>query len=145
MRQEPRAGADYQLAVAETNTISSSGEAITTGFTFPFDTNSHGVVLAVSQKGPRCSVADLQAAVNSNIGPKKLPHIVLTTSNGAIQFISQEKLFWTREEALADLAAVKFIELGEREVEEARHVLAEEGFFARTRRHVAELKVRLTH
>lgn len=135
------AESDSQLAVAETNTISSSGEAITTGFTFPFDTNSHGVVLAVSTERLRCAIADLQGAVNSNIGPKQLPHVVLTTSNGAIQLISQEKLFWTREEALSDLAAVKFIELGEREVEEARHVLAEEGFVARTLRHAVELKV----
>jgi hypothetical protein len=46
--REYRSGTDGQLAVAETNTINSSGEAITTGFTFPFDTNSHGVVVAVS-------------------------------------------------------------------------------------------------
>jgi len=58
-----------------------------------------------------------------------------------MQFISQEATFWTREEALSDLAAVKFIELGEREVEEVRHVLAEENFFSRTLRHLTELKV----
>lgn len=39
------------------------------------------------------------------------------------------------------MAAVKFIELGEREVEEVRHVLAEENFFSRTLRHLVELKV----
>jgi len=66
---------------------------------------------------------------------------VLYTSSGAVQFISQESTFWTREEALSDLAAVKIIELGEREVEEARHVLAEENFVSRTIRHLTELKV----
>lgn len=36
---------------------------------------------------------------------------------------------------------MKIIELGEREVEEARHVLAEENFVSRTIRHLTELKV----
>lgn len=114
--------------MAETNTVSPKGDAVSTGFTFPFDTNVHGVILA--------------SAVNGNVGPGQLPHIVLTTSSGAIRFVSQEKTFWTREESLADLAAVKFIELGEREVEEVRHVLAEEDLFARLARHLTELKVR---
>ena len=34
--------------MAETNTVKNDGEAISTGFTFPFDTASNGVVLAVS-------------------------------------------------------------------------------------------------
>lgn len=119
---------DVQLAVAETNTVSDSGEAITTGFTFPFDTSSNGVIL--------------HSAVNANIGPGQMPHILLTSSTGAISFVSQEKIFWTREESLADLAAVKFIELGERQVEQVQHALEEENYIARTLRHLAELKVR---
>lgn len=48
---------------------------------------------------------------------------------------------WTREESLADVTAVKFVDLGEPEVEEVREVLDEEGFGARLVRHLGELKV----
>ena len=70
-----------------------------------------------------------------------MPHILLTSSTAAISFVSQEKIFWTRDESLANLAAVKFIELGERQVEQVQHVLDEEDYFARTVRHLSELKV----
>lgn len=48
---------------------------------------------------------------------------------------------WTREEGLSDLAAVRFIDLGEPEVEQAGHVIEEEGFLGRLTRHMSELKV----
>lgn len=79
--------------------------------------------------------------MNANIGPGHMPHMALTTSSGAIAFVSQEKTFWVREESLADLAAVRLIELGEREVEEVQHVLDEEDFVGRLTRHLLELKV----
>jgi len=73
-----------------------------------------------------------------------MPSLLLTTSSGAIQLVQQDKLLWTREEALSDIVAIKFIELGEPEVEEARHAMAEENFAARSLRHLFELRVSLT-
>ena len=37
-----------QLAVAQTYSISKTGDSMSSGFTFPFDTASHGVILGVS-------------------------------------------------------------------------------------------------
>jgi hypothetical protein len=67
---------------------------------------------------------------------------LIVTSNGAIQLIQQEKTLWTRDEALSDIVAVKFIELGEPKVEETRHALGTENFLGRLVRHVWGLGVR---
>jgi hypothetical protein len=48
---------------------------------------------------------------------------------------------WTREESLVEIKAVRFVDLGEPEVEETRHLLMEEEFLARLSRHIIELKV----
>lgn len=48
---------------------------------------------------------------------------------------------WTREEGLSNLAAVRFVELGEPEVEQVGHVIEEEGLLGRLARHLVELKV----
>lgn len=48
---------------------------------------------------------------------------------------------WTREESLANIVAVKFIDLGERQVEETRQILADENIVQRLTRHLVELKV----
>ncbi|WVF70429.1 hypothetical protein IAT40_005219 [Kwoniella sp. CBS 6097] len=103
-----------------------STDVITSGFTFNFDTVSHGVLL--------------HAAVSPFLDEKQLPSLVLTSSSGAIQQMQLNCPGWVREEALADVRGVKFIELGEPEVEEVREVLAEEGFVGRLTRHIAELK-----
>jgi hypothetical protein len=66
---------------------------------------------------------------------------VVTTSSGAIQLVTPETIKWTREESLSEIAAVRFVDLGEPEVEEARHLMADETFAARLTRHISELKV----
>jgi hypothetical protein len=71
----------------------------------------------------------------------QLPSVILTTSSGAIQLITPDTIAWTREESLSDIAAVRFVDLGEPEVEEARHLMTDETFVSRVTRHVAELKV----
>jgi hypothetical protein len=48
---------------------------------------------------------------------------------------------WTREESLANIVAVKFIDLGERQVEETRQILADENIAQRLTRQLVELKV----
>jgi hypothetical protein len=67
----------------------------------------------------------------------------VTTSSGALQVVEQDATRWTREEGLSDLAAIRFIDLGEPEVEQAGHVIEEEGFLGRLARHVSELTVSL--
>lgn len=68
---------------------------------------------------------------------------LLITSTGASQYWQLGGVKWTREESLADVRAVRFVELGEPEVEDASGVMAGEGFLGRLVRHVSELKVRL--
>lgn len=48
---------------------------------------------------------------------------------------------WTREESLANIVAVKFIDLGERQIEETKQILADENTVQRLTRHFIELKV----
>jgi hypothetical protein len=67
---------------------------------------------------------------------------LLTTSTGASQYWKLGGVKWTREESFAEVRGVRFIELGEPEVEDASGVMAEEGFFGRLTRHVIQLKVR---
>ncbi len=66
---------------------------------------------------------------------------MLTTSSGGLQLVKQDGNKWTREESLSEIAAVRFVDLGEPEVEEARHAMAEEGFAGRLIRHMLELRV----
>ncbi|WVQ83875.1 hypothetical protein IAT38_006019 [Cryptococcus sp. DSM 104549] len=103
----------------------SKSDVITSGFTFVYDDLSHGVLL--------------HATVSSTLDDKQLPTLVLTTSSGAIQNMRVNGSTWTREESLADITSVKFVDLGEPEVEEAREVMGEEGFFGRITRHLVQL------
>ncbi|WVW78933.1 hypothetical protein I302_100896 [Kwoniella bestiolae CBS 10118] len=116
------------VGVAQTINIPNveSTDIITSGFTFSYDTASHGTFL--------------HAAVSPTLDDKQLPTLVLTTSSGAIQKMQLDNPGWIREESLADIKAAQFVDLGEPETEEVREVLAEEGFAGRLSRHVAELK-----
>ncbi|WWC58978.1 uncharacterized protein I303_101524 [Kwoniella dejecticola CBS 10117] len=120
----------YNMAVGVSQTINiadvSSKDVISSGFTFPYDTVSHGTFLHV--------------AGSPTLSDKQLPTLVLTTSSGAIQRMELDKPGWIREESLADIKAARFVDLGEPETEEVREVLAEETFAGRLGRHLAELK-----
>ena len=70
-----------------------------------------------------------------------MPQILLTTSSGASVLVEQDASKWLREESLAGIAAVRFVALGEREVEQVGHLLTEETFIERTSRHLLALKV----
>jgi hypothetical protein len=123
----------HNWAVFEALSLSPKGELLSSGYSFAFDTAAHGVILNV--------------AGSSNIVPatlrssSQIPSIVITTSSGAIQLVTPETIKWTREESLSEIAAVRFVDLGEPEVEEARHLMADETFAARLTRHISELKV----
>ncbi|ODN75169.1 hypothetical protein, variant 3 [Cryptococcus amylolentus CBS 6039] len=117
------------IAVAQTIDIPylTSADVITSGFTFPYDDLSHGVLL--------------HAAVSPSLDAKHLPSLVLTTSASAILRSQFDSLpLWVREEALADVVAAKFVDLGEPEVEEVREILGEESFVGRSVRHLEALK-----
>ncbi|WWD21911.1 hypothetical protein CI109_106399 [Kwoniella shandongensis] len=117
---------NMNVGVAQTIHISdlTSTDVITSGFTFNFDTTSHGVLL--------------HAAVSPSLDAKQLPTLILSTSSGAIQRMALDAPGWIREESLADVKAVRFVDLGEPEVEEVRGVMAEESFVGRTIRQLAE-------
>ncbi|WWC67488.1 uncharacterized protein I206_101396 [Kwoniella pini CBS 10737] len=120
----------FNMAVGVSQTINiadvSSKDVISSGFTFPYDTVSHGTFL--------------HAAGSPILNDKQLPTLILTTSSGAIQKMELDNPGWVREESLADIKAARFVDLGEPETEEVREVLAEESFFGRLSRHLAELK-----
>lgn len=82
-----------------------------------------------------------QAAPSSKVNNNQLVTILTTSSTGALQLIQNDGTKWTREEGLSNLAAVRFVELGEPEVEQVGHVIEEETVFGRFARHLAELKV----
>jgi hypothetical protein len=69
---------------------------------------------------------------------------MLTTSSGALQLVKQDGSKWTREESLTEIAALRFVDLGEPEAAEVRHVMAEEGFLGRLTRHTLEFRVGAT-
>ncbi|TRM55534.1 hypothetical protein BD626DRAFT_525104 [Schizophyllum amplum] len=75
---------------------------LVTGYTLPFDTDHYGTIKHFH----------MDSAIPS--GWTVLTRLVLTTSTGAVQFWQQETLQWTRDEALAHIAAAEFVELPER-------------------------------
>ena len=107
---------DHGLAVSETKTVEK--ETVTITSTFPFDTISHGVVLAATGSADQ---------------------YILTTSSGAIVSVEGQETKWVREEALADLAAVRFVDLAEVQEDQVRQ-LADEDYLSRVTRHLSELK-----
>lgn len=73
----------------------------------------------------------------------QLVTILTSSSTGALQLTQNDGTKWTREEGLSDLVAVRFVELGEPEVEQVGHLIEEENVFGRLARHLVELKVSL--
>lgn len=67
--------------------------------------------------------------------------LLLTTSTGAVQLWHQDKLQWTREEALTTIGPAQFIELPERLVAHTAH--ENETFVSRLTRQIAEAQVSL--
>lgn len=67
----------------------------------------------------------------------------LSTVSSAVLLTTPQDTKWTREESLADVAGVHFVDLGEPETEEALHTMLDETFINRVARHISQLKVRL--
>ncbi|WOO77878.1 ER membrane protein complex subunit 1 [Vanrija pseudolonga] len=66
--------------------------------------------------------------------------IVLTTASGAVQSVSDGSVAWTREESLADVVDVRFVDLGEPELDAALETLLDETFVGRVARQISDLR-----
>ncbi|KAL1408482.1 hypothetical protein Q8F55_005294 [Vanrija albida] len=67
--------------------------------------------------------------------------IVLTTASGAILSVDRDGgVEWTREESLADVVDVRFVDLGEPELDETLETLLEESFVGRITRQISDLR-----
>ncbi|KAH9929331.1 uncharacterized protein B0H18DRAFT_996604 [Fomitopsis serialis] len=80
------------------------GKGLVSGYTFPFETNVHGVIshVAVETANPD--------------GNTIVARLAVTTSTGAIQLWQHDKLQWSREEGLADIKVAELVELPERKI-----------------------------
>ncbi|PCH43293.1 DUF1620-domain-containing protein [Wolfiporia cocos MD-104 SS10] len=102
-----------------------NGTGLTVGFTFPFDTATHGIINHVALDA--ASVADMQVRAR----------LVLTTSTGAVQLWDRDALVWTREEGLTDIRAAEMVELPE-PAAAAAHGGEDKSFGERLRRQLAD-------
>ncbi|THU88882.1 DUF1620-domain-containing protein, partial [Dendrothele bispora CBS 962.96] len=101
------------------------GQGLLSGFSFAFDTYQHGVVSHVT----------FDAA---NPQPYQvIGRIAITTSTGSIQLWQQDTRQWTREEGLADINAVQFVELPEKLADKSER---SEGSFGRFERQLRDAK-----
>ncbi|KAF9007089.1 hypothetical protein BDQ17DRAFT_1407603 [Cyathus striatus] len=89
----------------------------------PFDSNSHGVISHVTISGSR---------------------LLLTSTTGSIQLwdttSGSKEPEWAREESLAAVGVVEFVELPERAVVTSEIKKGEEGWGARVGRHITQLQ-----
>jgi hypothetical protein len=123
-------------SVIEAMSVSHNGDIVNSGYTFAFDTNQHGIVLA-------SAITPMLPFTEMTEKTQFMPTLMLSTSSGALQLVHSHGIAWTREESLADIAVAKFVDLGEPEVQETKELLHDEGFVARATRHLTELKVGL--
>ncbi|KAF8577387.1 DUF1620-domain-containing protein [Ramaria rubella] len=102
------------------------GKGMVTGFTFPFDPITHGSIqhfaLEVANPQPYVFVA----------------RTMFTTSTGALQLWQQDEVQWTREESLAEIKNVEFVDLPEKKV--AHDALGNQNFLARLIRQAGNAK-----
>lgn len=123
------------------------GKGLVTGYTFPFETDSHGIISHVSHKlGEICPMAHVlsQVALDA-VNPAELQvlsRLVVTTSTGGIQLWQRDKVQWTREEGLSDIRAAEMVELPESKIV-ASQVTSEdhESFTSRLYRQLSDAQV----
>ncbi|KII83787.1 hypothetical protein PLICRDRAFT_147866 [Plicaturopsis crispa FD-325 SS-3] len=98
------------------------GKGLLTGFTFPFDTNTHGIISYASAFLSHLSVylpltlTQIAADAANPSDLTVLSRLVITTTTGAVQLWHKDELQWTREESLASISAAEFVELPERKL-----------------------------
>ena len=122
-----------------------------TGYSFQFDTAAHGVLLHVRSLLSSAFVLPgwqnyLQASIDV-ANPKEYFYVgrtAIVTSTGSIQLWQQDQIQWTREESLADIRAVEFVDLPEKLIAASNSVDKRENFFAKLGRHQGDLRVSTT-
>ncbi|KAI5117724.1 hypothetical protein M0805_006209 [Coniferiporia weirii] len=104
------------------------GKGLVRGYTFPFETNSHGVIAhaALDAANPSDNVV--------------IGRFILTTGTGAVQLWQHDRAQWTREEALSEIALAEFVELPERKSVSTHVGADEETFFGRVNRQLSDAK-----
>ncbi|KIY63627.1 DUF1620-domain-containing protein [Cylindrobasidium torrendii FP15055 ss-10] len=102
----------------------SNGKGLVTGYSFPFETQNHGIIDQIA----------IDAANPSEM--RVIGRIFLTTSTGALQLWQHDKLQWTREESLSTIALAEFVELPEKVVSLSHH--ADETYVDRVLRHISD-------
>ncbi|CAA7264034.1 unnamed protein product [Cyclocybe aegerita] len=104
-----------------------SGQGVTSGFYFPFDSKSDGIITHAILDASNPS----ELTVNTRL--------LVTTSTGAVQLWEQSELKWTREESLATIAVAEVVEIPEKFASESGAAdPSSEGFFARLTHQIAD-------
>lgn len=102
---------------------------MTTGFTFPYDLASHGLILHAAM-----DVANTREYTFFS-------RLILTTQSGSIQQWKQEENTWTREESLTEVIVADVVELPEGTVSQTVLEDRSETFLERLSRQIRDLQV----
>ena len=118
-----------------------------TGFTFAFDSSTHGSIqhvcsccfLLLVRLGSLTVRVQFALEVANPQPYVFVARFMVTTSTGALQVWQQDVIQWTREESLSELQNVEFIDLPEKKV--AEDVLDGHNFITRLLRQIGDAKV----
>ncbi len=127
-----------------------AGRGLVSGFTFNFDTETHGTISHVDHIfhfSNQCTDLELSLQVALHTAYVKeldlLPYLALTTTTGAVQLWQGDIVQWTREEGLSRLQVAEMAELPERKTIASHDIGQDETFINRARRQLADAKVRI--
>ena len=89
------------------------GKGLVTGYTFPFNTGSDGIIghVALDTANPE--------------EYRVIGRLVLATTTGSLQLWQHDQQQWAREEGLADTKLAEFVELPERKLAETLRLKAD--------------------
>ncbi|THH04236.1 hypothetical protein EW145_g5667 [Phellinidium pouzarii] len=104
------------------------GKGLVRGYTFPFETSSHGIIMhaALDAANPSDNVV--------------IGRFVLTTGTGAVQLWQHDRMQWTREEALSEIALAEFVELPEKKSVSTHVSDHDKSFIERVNRQLSDAK-----
>jgi hypothetical protein len=128
-----------------------AGKGLVSGFTFNFDTETHGIISHVDRPLHPLSIywqpliSNFQVALHTAYVKELdlLPYLAVTTSTGAVQLWQGNIVQWTREEGLSRLQVAEMVELPEQKTMAAHAIDEQDTFVERFRRQLTDAKVRL--
>lgn len=126
-----------------------AGKGLVSGFTFNFDTETHGIISHVDR--PQSIYYNpltqffFQVALHTAYVKEVdlLPYLAVTTSTGAVQLWQGNIVQWTREEGLSRLQVAEMVELPEQKSMESHAINEADTFVERLRRQLTDAKVHL--